>query len=306
VSLEQSALGDAHFAFRDEAQAACAVRMSSRDECFGASVAKGDHDWRKDRLPFEETSKRFVRMGRSITPRPEPMKPSRGRTHRSAALVAASVVSFALAAFASVAAHAQTPPAVRDDTPEIDTSIASQNWSAALSELDARIASHPQDAQAKFKRGTVLARLNRDDDAIRQFVELTQLYPELPEPYNNLAALYAKHGRYEDARAALDTAVKANPSYGLAYENLGDLYLHLAEQSYKRAQSLGHASPAAAQRVAAIDAIVAPGAAPASASPAGAGVPRKQAAPPAMHSPGAEFGGSNGPFPAQPYIAPSR
>ena len=98
---------------------------------------------------------------------------------------------------------------------------------------------NPRDAQAKFKRGTVLAHLNRDDEAIAAFTELTQAYPELPEPYNNLAALYAKHGRYAEARAALETAIKANPSYALAYENLGDLYLRLANEAYKRAQRLG-------------------------------------------------------------------
>ncbi len=225
--------------------------------------------------------------------------------HRTAALAAASVLSLALAAFTSMAAHAQTSPAAVDGTPQIDASIAAQNWRAALAELDARIASHPQDAQAKFKRGAVLARLNRDDDAIRQFTELTQMYPELPEPYNNLAALYAKHGRYEDARAALETAVQTNPSYGLAYENLGDLYLHLAEQSYRRAQSLGQASPAAAQRIAAIERIVS-AAAPAPAASSTAAEPREHMArTPALTSPGVEFGGSNGQFPTQPYIAPS-
>lgn len=232
------------------------------------------------------------------------MKPSSGRTHRRAALVAASVLSLALAAFASVAAHAQNAPAVRDDTPQIDASIAAQNWSAALAELDARIASNPRDVQAKFKRGTVLARLNRDDDAIRQFTELTQMYPELPEPYNNLAALYAKHGRYEEARTALETAAKANPSYGLAYENLGDLYLHLAEQSYRRAQSLGQVSSTAAQRVAAIDKMVSSAAPVAASAPAMRGehvtVPV-----PGVDSPAPGFGGSTGPFPSQPYIAPS-
>jgi Flp pilus assembly protein TadD len=232
------------------------------------------------------------------------MKPSSGRMHRGAALLAASVLGLALAAFTSTAALAATSQAVADDTPQIDASIAAQDWSAALAELDARIASHPHDAQAKFKRGTVLARLNRDDDAIRQFQELTQLYPELPEPYNNLAALYAKHGRYEDARTALETAVKANPSYGLGYENLGDLYLHLAQQAYRRAQSLGQASATAAQRAAAIEKIVAPGASTAAASAAAHHGPAKIPAP-ELHSPGVEFGGSNGPFPAQPYIAPS-
>ncbi len=237
------------------------------------------------------------------------MKPSSGRTHRGAALVAASVLSLALAAFTSVTACAQNAPAVRDDTPQIDESIASEKWSAALADLDARIASKPQDAQAKFKRGTVLARLNRDDDAIRQFTELTQLYPELPEPYNNLAALYAKHGRYQDARMALETSVKANPSYGLAYENLGDLYLHLAEQSYRRAQSLGQASNSAAQRVAAIEKIVSPAAAVPASAPASKAAKRAEhlTVPiPGADSPGVGYGGSNATFPTQPYIAPSR
>lgn len=225
--------------------------------------------------------------------------------HRTAALAAASVFGLALPALTSVAAHAETSQAVADDTPQIDASIAERNWSGALAELDARIASHPRDVQAQFKRGTVLARLNRDDDAIRQFAALTQAYPELPEPYNNLAALYAKHGRYEDARAALETAVKANPSYGLAYENLGDLYLRLAQQSYRRAQTLGQASATSARRVAAIDKIVSPAAE--AAEPAGkAGVRSNAAKTPASRSPSVEFGGSNGPFPAQPYIAPSR
>jgi tetratricopeptide (TPR) repeat protein len=107
----------------------------------------------------------------------------------------------------------------------------------------------------------VLARLNRDDDAIAQFLALTQAYPELPEPYNNLAALYAKHGRYDDARAALVTATQANPDYSLAYENLGDLYLRLASESYKRARSLGRTSGASAQRLADIERIIAPPAA---------------------------------------------
>ncbi|HVW49065.1 MAG TPA: tetratricopeptide repeat protein [Trinickia sp.] len=232
------------------------------------------------------------------------MKPSSGRMHRTAALAAASVFAFALAAFASVAAHAQTSPAVADDTPQIDASIAARNWNGALAELDARIASHPRDAQAKFKRGTVLARLNRDDDAIRQFTELTQSYPELPEPYNNLAALYAKQGRYEDARTALETAVKANPSYGLAYENLGDLYLRLADRSYRRAQTLGGASALTAQRIASIEQIVSPAN---GASAAKAAVPARPATvPPPVRPPAVEFGGSNGMFPAQPYIAPSR
>jgi tetratricopeptide (TPR) repeat protein len=239
------------------------------------------------------------------------MKPSSGRTQRTAALAATVVFSFALAAWPGVAAHAQTAPVTTDGTPQIDASIAAQNWNAALAELDKRIASNPHDVQAQFKRGTVLAHLGRDDDAINQFIALTQAYPELPEPYNNLAALYAKHGRYEEARAALETAVKANPGFGLAYENLGDLYLRLAAEAYKRAQKIGHTSGATAKRLADIEKIVAtqstPNAQNAKPVRGTAPVTGASATQPSVPLPPPVGGGANfgGPFPAAPYVAPS-
>jgi tetratricopeptide (TPR) repeat protein len=234
------------------------------------------------------------------------MKPSSGRMQRTAALAATVVFSFALTAWPGMAVHAQTARPTTDDTPQIDASIAAQNWNAALADLDKRIASNPHDIQAKFKRGTVLAQLGRDDDAIREFVELTQAYPELPEPYNNLAALYAKHGRYEEARAALETAVKANPGFGLAYENLGDLYLRLAAEAYKRAQKIGRTSGATGQRLADIEKIVAPHETKpvqraAGSTAASAAKPSVPVPPP----PPLGGGGTMGPFPSAPYVAPS-
>ncbi|MEX3527390.1 MAG: tetratricopeptide repeat protein [Burkholderia sp.] len=238
------------------------------------------------------------------------MKSSRGRATSAATLVATTLLGVALA----LPAWAQKAPATADGTPEIDASITSQNWSAALSQLDARIAANPRDVQAQFKRGTVLARLDRDDDAIAQFLALTQAYPELPEPYNNLAALYAKHGRYDDARAALVTATQANPDYSLAYENLGDLYLRLASESYKRARSLGRTSGASAQRLADIERIIAP--------PAAAKQTAKQAAASRakgvsveatsnlstvtpQSQPSLEFNGGGATLATPPYAAPS-
>jgi tetratricopeptide (TPR) repeat protein len=155
----------------------------------------------------------------------------------------------------------------------------------------------------------VLAHLNRDDEAITAFTELTQMYPELPEPYNNLAALYAKQGRYAEARAALETATKVNPGYGLAYENLGDLYLRMANEAYRRAQGLGKASATTTQRLADIQKIVSP--------PKGTAAPAKKAAAPAEASaprstadmtqtPSFQFGGANGSLAMPPYMAPSK
>ncbi|WP_250451810.1 tetratricopeptide repeat protein [Caballeronia sp. ATUFL_M2_KS44] len=246
---------------------------------------------------------------------------SRNAVHATLSRAAAVAIIGAAACFgASTAALAQVSAATADGTPQIDASIASKDWNGALTQLDARIAANPRDVQAKFKRATVLARLNRDDDAINAFTELTQAYPELPEPYNNLAALYAKKGRYEDARVALETAVKANPGYALAYDNLGDLYLRLASESYRRAQSLGSTSPLTRQRIAGIQNIITPpppkkraagaaSGAQAASAPRGASdewAPANGANSSTMPSPDSysPFGGPSGPLPTSPYVAP--
>jgi len=237
------------------------------------------------------------------------MKPSSGRSPRVASLAAAALASVALVLGSAQMAHA-APPATADGTPEADSAIAQQNWAAALSALDARIKTNPRDVQAKFKRATILAHLNRDDDAIAAFTELTQQYPELPEPYNNLAALYAKQGRYDEARAALETAVKANPSYGLAWENLGDLYLRLADASYRHATALGHASGTTQQRLADIEHIVTPSTAPkpaqATQPSAASGVQTLYGTSPVLNNPSFQFGGPAGSLGQPPFQAPSQ
>jgi len=108
----------------------------------------------------------------------------------------------------------------------------------ALERLDRHLGSAPQDAEARFMRGLVLVRLNRNDDAARAFTDLTRDYPQLPEPYNNLAVIYAQQGEYDKARQALEAALAAHPSYPVAHENLGDIYAALSAAAYTRALSL--------------------------------------------------------------------
>ncbi|QGZ61302.1 tetratricopeptide repeat protein [Paraburkholderia acidisoli] len=235
------------------------------------------------------------------------MKPSSGRARRAATLAASALASVAFVLCSARIAHA-APPATSDSTPGADTAIAQRDWSSALSQLDARIQSNPRDVQAKFKRATILARMNRDDDAIEAFTELTQQYPELPEPYNNLATLYAKHGRYEEARVALETATKANPSYGLAWENLGDLYLRLADASYKRAQATGHTSGPTAQRLADLEKIVSPPPSQKKKRAAAADDTSNTGSKyitPTLNNPAFQFGGPTGSLAMPPFVAPS-
>jgi Flp pilus assembly protein TadD len=108
----------------------------------------------------------------------------------------------------------------------------------ALARADRHIAAKPRDPQMRFLKGVILSETGRTADAIETFNELTQEYPELPEPYNNLAVLYAGRGEYDKARAALELAIRTHPGYATAHENLGDVYAQLASQAYARAQQL--------------------------------------------------------------------
>ena len=93
-------------------------------------------------------------------------------------------------------------------------------------------------------KGLILTEMGRADEAIATFTRLTEDFPELPEPYNNLAVLHARLKQYDKALAALEMAIRAHPDYAVAYENLGDIHAKLASQSYLRAQQLDRATAA--------------------------------------------------------------
>ena len=92
----------------------------------------------------------------------------------------------------------------------------------------------PQDVQMRFLKGMVLSQQKRSTEAQAVFSQLTEDFPELPEPYNNLAVLYAEQGLYDKARVTLEAALRNNPAYSTARENLGDVYLRLAQQTFEK------------------------------------------------------------------------
>jgi tetratricopeptide (TPR) repeat protein len=114
----------------------------------------------------------------------------------------------------------------------------------ALKALDRYIASQPRDAQGPFTKGLILSEMGRSQDAIAVFTGLTENFPELPEPYNNLAVLYAQERQYDKARTALEMAIRTHPSYSIAHENLGDVYAKLASQAYDKALQLDSSNKA--------------------------------------------------------------
>jgi len=126
-------------------------------------------------------------------------------------------------------------PASAADLAQARQLINEGRFAQALALLDTHLKSSPQDAEARFTRGLVLVRMSRADEAIQVFADLTRDFPQLPEPYNNLAVLYAQRGDYERARDALEAALSTHPSYSTAHENLGDVYTALATAAYNRA-----------------------------------------------------------------------
>ena len=121
---------------------------------------------------------------------------------------------------------------------------------AALDKVNAGLAAKPKDARLRFLKGVLLTDLKRNDDALAEFQRLTEDYPELAEPYNNIAALHAAAGRYDRSRDALESALRANPSYAVAHENLGDVYAMLASQAYAKTMQLAPGNRSAAPKLA--------------------------------------------------------
>lgn len=145
----------------------------------------------------------------------------------------------ALSAAGMVASLCMFAPAYADEIADVGKLAKAGKVVEALSKANEYLAKHPADPQMRFMKGVLLTEQNKSEEAIAVFTKLTEDYKDLPEPYNNLAVLYAASGQYDKARIALEKAIRTNPSYMTAYENLGDVYGKMASQAYDKALALG-------------------------------------------------------------------
>jgi Flp pilus assembly protein TadD len=141
-------------------------------------------------------------------------------------------------------------PARADELADVQRLYYAGQAATAMQRVDQALATNPRDPQMRFLKGVMLTDAKRNMEAIAVFQKLSDEFPDLPEPYNNLAALYAAQGDYAKARAALEQALRMNPNYATAHENLGDVYAALAAQSYARAQKLDPANVTVAPKLA--------------------------------------------------------
>ena len=148
-----------------------------------------------------------------------------------------SVINHSLRCLILLGAFAALP-SLADDYSETSQLVRANKFAEALTKVDRFLVTKPADPQMRFLKGVIQRNMGKPTEAITTFTKLTEDYPELPEPYNNLAVLYAGQGQYDKARQALEMAIRTNPSYATAHENMGDVYARLASQAYNKALQL--------------------------------------------------------------------
>jgi Flp pilus assembly protein TadD len=137
--------------------------------------------------------------------------------------------------------------------------VDAKQYDEALQKLDTLSQSRPREARARFMKAVVQTDMGRGQDAVATLRGLVADFPELPEPRNNLAVLYAAQGHYSLARDELELAVASSPDYGIAHENLGDVYARLAIASYERAAALDKTNRVIPQKLKLAREMLAPG-----------------------------------------------
>src|SRR5438309_8824480 len=167
------------------------------------------------------------------------------------------------------------PPLRADELQDIDALVKRGQHAKALERVNQYLAQKPRDPKGRFIKGLILAEQNKGAEAIEVFAALSRDYPELPEPYNNLAVLYAAQGQYEKARQQLEMSIRTHPSYATAYENLGDVYTKLASQAYDKALQFDSSNSAAKNKLSLIHDLIS--SRPARSASAASGTPTEPA-----------------------------
>lgn len=107
----------------------------------------------------------------------------------------------------------------------------------AVATLEQALSKTPDELKLRFALGVMRMELGELGSAQTIFIALTQDFPDLADPYNNLAVLYAGQGKLDEARSQLEQALRLQPDHAQAQENLGDVLLRLALRAYQRAQA---------------------------------------------------------------------
>lgn len=145
---------------------------------------------------------------------------------------------FALPTLLLLAALACAPAHAADDLANAQRTWLAGQKTQAVELVEQALARTPDDLQLRFALGVMRMELGERAKALDIFTRLTQDFPDLADPFNNLAVLHAASGELDEARAALEQALRLQPEHAQAQENLGDVLLRLALRAYQRAQKV--------------------------------------------------------------------
>ena len=127
-------------------------------------------------------------------------------------------------------------PVTKNGIPsDISKLVKAKQYTQAISAIDSQLQKTPGNVQLRYVKARIYIQLRQWADAKKTLLEITQQFPELPEPYNNLAAMAANEGKWIEARDYLELALKLRPTYAIASANLGEVYLHLGAGAYENA-----------------------------------------------------------------------
>ena len=139
---------------------------------------------------------------------------------------------------------------------DIQILINQGQYKEALTLTEDQLSHDKSDIKLQFMRGLILTRLDRYSEAENAFIQLTIENPELPEPFNNLAVVYAAQGKYTEAEEALKSAINTHPSYATAHENLGDIYAKMASRAYNQALELDTSNKTAREKLSLVNDLI--------------------------------------------------
>jgi tetratricopeptide (TPR) repeat protein len=119
--------------------------------------------------------------------------------------------------------------------PNVEKLVKARQFQEAVNLINTLLKTNPRNVQIRFVKARLQLEMRKFDDAKKTLIEITQQFPELPEPYNNLAAMAANQGNWIEARDYLELALKLRPTYAIAAANLGEIYIRLGAQAYENA-----------------------------------------------------------------------
>ena len=127
-------------------------------------------------------------------------------------------------------------PVTKNGVPsDIEKLVKAKKYPDAIDLINQRLKKTPGNVQLRYVKARMQIEMRQWEAAKKTLIEITQQFPELPEPYNNLAALAANQGNWIEARDYLELALKLRPSYTVASANLGEVYIRLGAQAYDNA-----------------------------------------------------------------------